>query len=163
MPRNLEQCTNNEFRFHDPRTGEEVIFFYRSPTTEDRVRHQARRYGRRDGKLINRARSACIESAAGILTGIRDGDFILGDRPFSSIPGNPGYREDWRILLEEMAGDLLLVMGHDLFEQRISTELLKGLEIVDEFEPSPDGLRPASAEMEDEVKDVPPLAKSSGD
>lgn len=156
MPRNLEKCDNNEFRFLDPRSNEEVIFFYRSPTTEDRVRHQASRYGRIGSKMVIRTRTACVESAAAILTGIRDGDFVVGDEPLSSTPGGPGYREDWRDLIRDMAGDLLLLMGHDLFEQKIGIEVLNKLEIVDEFEGA------AAVELEDGELEVPPLAKSSG-
>lgn len=157
MPRQLEKCDNNEFRFNDPRTGEEIVFYYRSPETEDRVRHQTRRYGRKENTMVIRTRTACIESAAAVLTGIRDGDFVVGKEPLSSTPGNPGYREDWQEHIVAMAGDLLLIMGHDLFEQKISIETLQSLEIVDEYSVDQGGV-----ELEDAERPIPPLATSSG-
>lgn len=160
MARNVKKTDDiNEIRFHDPIGGTEVLFFHRDITTEDRVRHTTRKFVRKDGKLVMRFHSACIESAAAVLTGIRDGDFLYGDEPLSSTPGNPGYREDWKQLIEEMAGDLLLLMGHALFEPRMDPEALKQLETVGEFETAADSPLPDPETPEELL----PLPKSSGE
>jgi len=150
MARNLRKGTeSNSITLHDPVGQADVVFYYRDLTSKDRIRHLTAKFGRTgDGKLVNRHYSACIESATEVLTGIRTGDFNYGDGPLSSTQGEDGYREDWKELLVEMAGDLLFLVGNDLFEPRIAPQLLQGVEIVGEFD--------APAAMAEE-EEPPPL------
>lgn len=159
MARDLTKFDDNTLELLDSISGSSIILTYRTPTTSDRVRYQSRRFRREGDKLINCSRKAMIEAAAGVLTGIRDGDFTCGRDgdgqpiPLSSNPDSPHYREGWKDLIVDMAGDLLFILGNNLFEGKIDPQKLAELEIVDEEETQDDtdgGI-------------IPPLATSSGD
>lgn len=159
MPRDLQLVENNTITLMDPVDKFEVVFSYRTPTTDDRVRYQASRYKREGTKLIDRSRSAVVEAALGVLVGIRTGDFTYAGAPVSSNPENPEYREDWKELVAAAAGDLLFLMGHDLFEGRVSIPDGANIEIVSEFEAAAD-----KAEAEKAAEEpIPPLASCSGE
>ena len=153
MARDLSKSDNIPLRMLDSVSGTEIMLYYRTPTTEDRVGYQARRFRREGDKLINCARRAAIDAAAGVLTGIREGDFFCDGKPLASDPASANYRPDWHVLIKEMAGDLLFVMGYELFEGRTDLSQLESLEVVDEGIP----------QEETDGGEIPPLAKSSGE
>jgi len=164
MPRDLQITDNNTITLFDPIEKTEVVFTHRTPGTDERVRYMVGRYKRNGNKLIDRTRSALIDAAAEVLTGIRTGDFKVGRVILSSNPEEEGYREDWKELVKAAAGDLLFLMGHELFEGRVSIPDGQQLEIVSEFDaslqPSALSLQPAEGEA---GGDIPPLPNSSGD
>lgn len=155
MPRDLQITTDNTLTLFDPIEKTQVVFTHRTPETDDRVRYMVARYKRDGARLIDRTRSALIDAAAEVLTGIRPQDFTVGGVPLSSTPGEEGYREDWKELVKAAAGDLLFLMGHELFDGRISLPDGFQANIVSEFD------TPA-APVEEEMPLVP-LAKSSDD
>lgn len=155
MARDLQLTENNTLTLMDPIGKTAIVFFHRSPTTDDRVSLMVNKFKRSGNKLIDRSRSALIDAAAEVLTGIRTGDFVFGKVPLSSTPGEEGYREDWKELLKAAAGDLLFLMGNDLFEAKLSLDDLDLKNIISEFEAGADEEPPPS-----EI--IPPLAKSSG-
>ena len=156
MARNLKKDDDNKVTLLDPVDGTEIVLFHRAVTSRDRVRHMTRKYQRQGNKLINRHHTASIESALDVLTGIREGDFFHGDDPVSSDPESKNFRQDWKELIESMAGDLLFILGADLFEPKADLGALGDIEVVSEFDqeqaPAP------AAEVE-----LLPLAKNSGD
>lgn len=160
MPRDLTRFDNNELTLQDSVSGSSIVLYHRSPTTDDRVAYQASRFRREGNRLINCSRRAAISAAAGILTGIREGDFTLGrdaaghPLPLSSDPSSPHYCADWTDHVADMAGDLLYIMGTELFEGRLDPSMLSGLTVVDEGDEPQD---------ETDGGDIPPLAMSSGD
>lgn len=163
MPRDLTVFDRNELTLRDSVSGTDIVFYHRTPTTADRVRYQAARY-RRDGtRLVMCFRSAAIAAGAGVLTGIREGDFTLGRDesgqpvPLSSDPASPHYRPDWKDHVEAMAGDLLFILGHVLFEGQVDTSGLAAVQLVDEA----DGAEPPADE--EDGGEITPLATSSGD
>lgn len=154
MARDLTVHTDNTLTLHDSISGTDIVFTYRTPTTNDRVRYQAARFRREGTRMINCSRRAAIDAAANVLTSIREGDFEIDGKPLSSDQASENYRSDWKKLIKDMAGDLLFIMGNDLFEGRVNPTLLEGITLVDEGD-----------EPEDETDggEIPPLAKSSGD
>lgn len=159
MPRDVQIIENNTLTLFDPIEKAAVVFTHRSPTTDDRVRYMVAKYKRDGDKLIDRTRSALIDAAGGILTGIRPEDFTIGGLPLSSDPESVHFREDWKERVKASAGDLLFLMGHELFEGRISLPDGCQTSIVSEFDAS---LIPHSSSDVD-VEVIPPLANSSGD
>lgn len=159
MARELKTAGIHTITLWDPVEKAEVVFSHRMPGTEERLRYMVGRYKRQGTKLIDRTRSALIDAAASVLAGIRTGDFTIDGVPLSSTEGEEGYRDDWKELVRDAAGDLLFLMGHELFEGRISltAEEQQGLEIVGEFDPSPSPLTSDASQ-----EDIPPLATSSG-
>lgn len=155
MSRDLLITTDNILKMIDPIEKTEVVFTHRTPETDDRVRFMVAKFKRDGDRLIDRTRSALIDAAASVLTGIRTGDFTIGGQPLSSTPGEEGYREDWKELIKAAAGDLLFLMGHELFDGRISLPDGLTTNIVSEFDTEE---TPA-----EEAGPIPPLESSSGD
>ncbi|MGD0586698.1 MAG: hypothetical protein ABSA86_13165 [Oryzomonas sp.] len=160
MPRELQILDHNTLTLYDPVEKTTVVFTYRTPSTDDRIRHMAGRYKRQGTKLIDCSRTRTIDSAVSVLTGIRPEDFAFAGKPLSSTPGENGYREDWKDLVKASAGDLLFLMGYELFEGRISLPNDAKLDIVSELD-----VQGSTVEADDDrlKEDIPPLAKSSGD
>lgn len=152
MARDLSKSDANELRLLDSTSGTEILFTYRTPTTADRVGYQARRFRREGNQLINCSRRAAVDAAAEVLVAIREGDFTCDNQLVSSDPASPNYRADWKDLIKDMAGDLLFIMGFELFEGRSDLAQLASLEIVDEGDPKD----------ETDGGNIPPLATSSG-
>jgi len=158
MARDLQLTDNNTVTLFDPVEKTEIVFTHRTPTTDDRVRYMLGRFKRTGDKLIDRSRSAMVDAAAGVLTGIRTGDFVFSGVPISSTPGESGYREDWKELIKAAAGDLLFLLGHDLFEGKVSITREMVSSIVNEFD---DEVIQETEAQPEEIQ-IPPLAKSSG-
>lgn len=116
MARDLTICDHNELKIRDPQTGDEIALYYRTPLTDDRVGYQKALVVRVGNKIYTRVVEAKLKYGAEILTGIREGDFIVDGGPLSSIPETPGYREDWKDVVTATAGDLLMVLGGHVFE-----------------------------------------------
>lgn len=159
MARDLTKFDDNKLELLDSISGSSIELTYRTPTTADRVRYQSRRFRREGNRLINCSRKAMIEAATGVLVAIRDGDFTCGRDgdgqpiPLSSNPDSPHFRADWKPLVEEMAGDLLFILGNELFEGKLDTKRLADMEIVDEEE----------TRDEEDGGTIAPLVMSSGD
>lgn len=154
MARDLTKHNDNKFTMIDSISSTEIEFYHRTPGTEERVAYQAARFHRKGNFMINCSRKAAINAAAEVLNGIREGDFEIDGQPLSSDPNSPNYREDWKELIKDMAGDLLFIMGNNLFEGKPDLGLLQGLTFVDEADEPID---------ETDGGIIPPLAKSSGD
>lgn len=116
MPRELTITTDNQLTIRDALSGDEVVLFYRTPATTDRVGYQKSLVVREGNQVQMRIHEAKLEYGSAILTGIRRGDFLVDGVLLSSTPGEEGYRDDWKALVEATAGDLLLILGHQVFE-----------------------------------------------
>ena len=116
MPRELAITTDNELKIRDALSGDEVVLYYRTPATTDRVGYQKSLVVREGNQVQMRIHEAKLEFGSAILTGIRRGDFLIDGVLLSSTPGEDGYRTDWKALIEAAAGDLLLILGHQVFE-----------------------------------------------
>lgn len=133
MPRDLMQSDRNELKIKDSISGDEIVLFYRLPATKDRIAFQKACWKREGNKLFSRIHDARAKYGAEILTGIREGDFVFGGKPVASDEGSPNYREDWKKLVEETAGDLLMMLGQQVFEG-LHQQVPADLQVVDGIE-----------------------------
>lgn len=157
MPRNLSKHDNNQMTLIDTLSRSEIVFYHRTPETSDRVRYQSRKFRRDGNTMINCTRTALIDAAESVLTGIRDGDFTVtaadgAEVIVSSNPESPFYNLFWKEMIRDMAGDLLFLLGHSLFEGELDVGVLSKMEFVSEGEPID----------EPERATLPPLVNSSG-
>jgi hypothetical protein len=118
MPRELKSSDKNEFSIFDKFSGENILLFYRTPTTKEYIEYRV--------ALINLATTQAepaeitktqIEWAKKIMTGFRTGDFMVGGKPISSNEKDKNYYQGWRGLLEETATDILLLLTHNILEE----------------------------------------------
>lgn len=117
MPRELKQTDRNKITIDDGVTGETVTLFYRMPTTSERIAFESRSYHREGDTLIDESPAAKVEGALRIITGWDPpGYFTFDGEPISWDPADPRYREDWKELLDETAGDILQALGAVVFQ-----------------------------------------------
>jgi len=114
-------------------SGEEVGLFYREPTTKEAHQYQSEAVQRKRNKVIFRHSEAAEKYGKKILLGIREGDFgapnATGETvPISSDRQSPHYREDWRDLVEQHAGIIIIALGQHVFG---GTEALDGEDEMD--------------------------------
>ncbi len=167
MPRDLQQTDRNEMIIQDAISACEIVLYYRQPTTPERIGFQRASWVRKGKKVHNRTAEARAHYGALILTGIREGDFSCGSALISSDPASPAYRADWKELVTATAGDLLMLLGMQVFEGSFQ-ELVKAVATTqatsDDGDPDaddPDDNEPEITIEADEVAEILPLEPSS--
>lgn len=174
MPRDLQQSTRNEMIIQDALSGCSLVLYYRQPTTAERIAFQRDSWKRKGKKLHNHTPEARAQYGAVVLTGVREGDFSCGKDAagnpilIASDPGSLNYRSDWKELVIATAGDLLLLLGMQVFEGSFQ-ELLKAAQIqtgaAEEDEAADDGDADPDADADpivaDSGADIVPLAANS--
>ncbi len=177
MPRDLKQTDRNEFIIMDAISACEIKLYYRQPTTAERIGFQRLAWQRQGKKVINRTPEARAQYGARILTGIREGDFSCGEDAaghpilIASEPGALNYRPDWKELVISTAGDLLMVLGMQVFEGSFN-ELVKAFQAnkddqpEEPTEPDPEEEEPLEEPFQlppdpDEAVEILPLAPNS--
>ena len=113
--RDLDVSATNKIVISDARSGTEIELYYRNPTTQEEVEYQSKLYKRKGNKLILNPRVK-VNLGLAILTGFREGDFGVADRPISSDVDSPNYREDWKDLLGRMASDIISTFATVVYE-----------------------------------------------
>jgi hypothetical protein len=114
--RELKSCDNNSLTITDRMSGSQVILYYRTPTTTERINFTKSQTKRKGNKIQSRIAEARLSAGFTIITGFRKGDFAFDGVAISSKPGEEGYRSDWKNLLYTTASDLLMVLGEQIFE-----------------------------------------------
>lgn len=127
MPRELQQSDRNDLTIQDTISGSEIGLYYRLPSTKERVAFNKACFKQQNGKLVNQVVAARAAAGELVLTGFREGDFSFAGQPISSDPASPHYRKDWKQLVKETAGDLLITLGLTVFEGNVQQHLLKAL------------------------------------
>ncbi|NCD13685.1 MAG: hypothetical protein EOL92_00445 [Bacteroidia bacterium] len=110
---------NNLMIFADELSGSDVGLYYRMPTTRERqgYTNAAVKRGAKGNKITFHVVEAKIEFGAKILTGIRDGDFLLENgRPLSSDPTSENYIESWKDIVIDCASDLVGALATKIFD-----------------------------------------------
>ena len=107
MPRDLQASESNLAVFLDGVSNSEVGLYYRTPTNSERIKFKAATVIRKNGKIVDQSVEAQLSFGAKIMTGIREGDFVLGDIPISSDQKSEHYDADWKKLVLETAGDIV--------------------------------------------------------
>ena len=168
MPRDLKQTDRNEIRIQDAISACEIVLYYRQPTTAERIGFQRAAWVRQGKKVHNRTAEARAKYGEIILTGIREGDFSCGTDAagnpilIASEPGALNYRPDWKELVAATAGDLLMLLGMQVFEGSFQ-ELVKAAKssgaVADEEED--EIVEGGDLPTHEEGVDVAPLEPSS--
>jgi hypothetical protein len=152
MPRDLKQTDRNEMKIDDAISGCDLVLYYRQPTTQERIDFQRASFSRKGKKVIVRTPEARAEFGALVLTGIRPGDFSAGTddsgKPIliASDPDSPDYTPNWKDQVVATAGDLLMLLGMQVFEGSMQALMKNAAPDVDD---------------EDDEETVLPLATSS--
>jgi len=121
MARTIGDVERNEMRIVDPIGGDEIMFYYRTPTTEEFVNYSKNHLQRKGKKVVSRVTEARLKYGLEIVTGFRDGDFLKpgpGNKgvPFSADPQSANYEPKWKALLKQYAADLLMALAQQVFE-----------------------------------------------
>ena len=105
-------------------------FYYRMPTTKERVQYRAGLFERKGNKIINRVFEQQVKFGAKVVTGFRKGSLAIQGKPISSDQSDPDYREDWKELLMKGCPELLAVVGKTAFEGAEAVHGISGLEVT---------------------------------
>lgn len=133
MPRDLQQSDRNEMIIQDAISACTLVLYYRQPTTAERIGFQRASWVRKGKKTINRSAEARAQYGAAILTGIREGDFTAGQGAdgkeifISSDQSSPVFCPDWKEKVIATAGDLLMLLGMQVFEGSLQ-QLVKAVQ-----------------------------------
>lgn len=108
----------NEILFHDVLSNSKIKFFYRMPTTAERIQYKSALVNtlaksKRPEDLLK----VQLEWAKKFITGFREGDFAVDGKSISSDEGSENYYPGWKGLIEESAGDLLMEFAERVFDR----------------------------------------------
>lgn len=125
MPRTMDDGLNT-LKIWDNISSSELEIYYRSPTTQEREAYSNKSIQRKRNKLIFRAAQTRHKYGLIILTGIREGDFIIkkdGKKvPLSSDSKSPNYNKDWKDIMLKYASDIIEVLAAFVFESSAEAE-----------------------------------------
>jgi hypothetical protein len=108
-----------ELIFNDRENQRQVIFRYREPTAEERIRYHARilalfRNRTKNDPIPSEEISRIqFEYGAEILTGFRASGIPINISP---DPDAPDYHPEWKKLVSNRATDLVVALGRNVFE-----------------------------------------------
>lgn len=112
-----ELCAErNVMEIRDELAGAVHEFYYRMPTPRERMQFQAGLWERKGKKIVSKALAQQIKYGLLILTGIKTGTLSVSGKPLSTTPGEDGYREDWKKLLEVGCPELVALLARTVFE-----------------------------------------------
>ncbi len=120
MPRIIGENIKNQLIIRDQFSGDQIILYYRMPTTEERVGYESAKYHRdKDGFEIRLSEAGQIFGEK-ILEGFSEGSFVqkIGEemKPFSSDSKSPNHDPEWKQLLRKYAADILETLSLHVFE-----------------------------------------------
>lgn len=116
MGRKIGANVRNTLTIQDPVSGTAIKFYYRTPTSEERVGYQNALFKREGEKVDFKITEARQEFGLKILEGFEEGAFENGDGPFSSDPKAPNFNPDWKDLVKTFASDLIETLAAHVFE-----------------------------------------------
>ena len=108
-----------ELIFNDQENQRQVVFLYREPTAEERIRYGARIASLFRGKAagdeapIEEISRIQFEAGFEILSGFRASGVPIN---ISSDPDAKEYNPDWKSLVSNRATDLVIQLGRHVFE-----------------------------------------------
>ncbi|MCE5334269.1 MAG: hypothetical protein LLG06_06735 [Desulfobacteraceae bacterium] len=106
----------NVLEILDGISGDVHEIHYRMPTNEERAAYQNGAFERRGRKVRTRIFENRIKFGARIVTGFRKGSLGVDGRPIASDPNDPDFRQDWKDLLVQHAGDIVASVAASVFE-----------------------------------------------
>jgi hypothetical protein len=108
-----------ELIFNDRENKRQVVFQYREPTAEERIKYNAkiatlfRNRTPGDESPIEEISKIQFETGFEILTGFKASGIPIN---ISSDPAAPDYNSDWKKLISGRATDLVIQLGRHVFE-----------------------------------------------
>ena len=119
----------------DNKTGQEVAFEYRDPTTDEEIQYSNSQVKRRGANTTLEIAETRLKFGSKILTGIREGDFGQKKEgkviPLSSDPLSPNFNPAWKKLVKDNARHLIMLLAIHVFE---APGRIVGNEVKDEDE-----------------------------
>ena len=110
----------NTLKMWDNISGSELEVYYRPPTTEERAAFSNESIQRTRNKLLFRTAQARQKFGLKILSGIREGDFIVKkggkDVPIASDAKSANYEANWKELMMKYAADIVELLAAHVFE-----------------------------------------------
>lgn len=140
MPRVISKKPNT-LRLHDNLSDSTLELYYRTPTAKEQAGYTNGMTKRQRNKVVNCTGENRQKYGKDILTGFRDGDFVIEKddgslAQVSSNPGSDGYREDWKKWFCKHNADLVEVLAVNVFERPADTD--EGEELPDTTEDDQD-------------------------
>ena len=129
MPRDIEASDKNEMELYDPIAQEKVTLYYKTPTNSQRVRFDNDCTTGKGKKTKLQLAYAHLKYGGEVLTGIKEGHFTKGGEVISSDPASDNFDPEWKDLFVRNAGDLVQILGRQLFQ---GTAMAKELEQEEE-------------------------------
>jgi hypothetical protein len=117
--RELRSTDRNELIIFDKQSGTKIKFFWRTPSTSERVAYKS--------AIINAAQKHRMDPSGAIsdvqlefglkfITGFDDNNFSVDDAAISTNPTSPVYYADWKAFLKETASDLVFAFVDIVFD-----------------------------------------------
>ncbi len=114
MPRILGE-ERHRMAISDPVSGSVITFYFRRPTSEERVAYQLSVFHLDGGERRLRLSETRLRFGLEILAGFEAGDFIIQrDGEVQSL--DPDRQPDWKEHLADHAPDLVSYLGQQVFE-----------------------------------------------
>ena len=155
--RDLGDFTDNELVIRCAKSGGQCTFLYRDIETPDIVKYRSLSYKKTQGKVKVNITKAQITMALDIITGFKDGFFVINKKAISSDSDSPDFYKGWKELLKRKAPDLLVVFTTAIFEG--NTVKGNAVDVEAEFSEEESDALPEGDISEEEV----PLESSSGE
>lgn len=116
--RDLAATNKNEIDLYDNLSGTTIRFFYRTPTSKDRLSYRSAMLKELiELQNMNTVQSAQLDYVIDFISGFSDDSFSYDGKAISSDPEAKNYKPDWKIFLKENAADLLLTVCRVLFDE----------------------------------------------
>lgn len=120
MPRILGKKIH-ERKIYDAIGEGDITFYYRLPTTNERIKYNANLFAMRGAnKLQNKSFETRLEMGLAIVTGFKEGDFVVEKegklQPISSQQNSPNYYADWKNYLREETPELVVALAALVFD-----------------------------------------------
>lgn len=115
----------NVLKLHDNLSGTTLELYFRTPTAKEQAAYTNGMTKRIRNKVVNCTGEMRQKYGKEILEGWREGDF--GEKKngqvteVSSVPGSPGYREDWKDWFQLHNADLVERLSIHAFENTSET------------------------------------------
>lgn len=131
--RDLTTSDKNEINIYDVAGGGNITFYHKTIVTTDHLKYRSKlmnlAFG---GALTEEAMTFQVDYTLQFITGFSDNHFLIDKKKVSSNPESKNYYKDWKGMLKESCGDLLLAVNEVLFEKtnyhlKKNSPLLKSL------------------------------------
>ncbi len=109
MPRDLD-AVQNSLTIRDSISGDEIKFFYRTPTSSEIQAYSSASIKRKGNKVLVNPVQPKLKYGLDILLDVRGGDLIYQGKPLTAAV------EGWKNILKEKASDLIIVFAAQVFD-----------------------------------------------